>query len=233
MKEEDDGRRGEWGGGGRRESNSQNRKENSTGNNNVKEEERKRAREKLEGFIREKEDFKNGNLRQEETEKIKRRKGKREINENIMQKEIVKEMEIEMLEEDVSEEDRDEDRDSKTKRATKQEKEGDKTKNVEDKADGFTIVERKKKRIAFERFIRIKGIFRKESNMSDKELEESKRKEKRFVGYMEKYVVTVRLKKEFGTNDRNTNMLTITKQLKQDRIRPEKMLENSFTAMDL
>lgn len=69
--------------------------------------------------------------------------------------------------------------------------------------------------------------------MSDKELEESKRKEKRFVGYMEKYVVTVRLKKEFGTNDRNTNMLTITKQLKQDRIRPEKMLENSFTAMDL
>lgn len=50
---------------------------------------------------------------------------------------------------------------------------------------------------------------------------------------MEKYVITARLKREHSTNNRNTNTLKIAKQMKKDGIRPNNMLENSFTALDL
>lgn len=59
------------------------------------------------------------------------------------------------------------------------------------------------------------------------------KREMRFNGKMEKYVITARLKREHSTNNRNTNMLKIAKQMKKDGIRPNNMLENSFTALDL
>lgn len=99
--------------------------------------------------------------------------------------------------------------------------------------EGFTLVQRKKRRITFEKFVKVKEIFRKVDNMSDKELEEIERKEKRFTGRMEKYVITARLKKEHSTNNRNTNTLKIAKEMKKNGIKPNNILENSFTAMGL
>lgn len=79
----------------------------------------------------------------------------------------------------------------------------------------------------------MKEIFRKVQNMSDKELEEIGKREKRFYSRMEKYVITAKLKKEYSINNKNTNTLNIAKKMKKDGIKPNKTLENSFTAMDL
>lgn len=69
--------------------------------------------------------------------------------------------------------------------------------------------------------------------MSDKELEEIEKKEKRFTRGMEKYVITARLKKKQSTNNKNTDILKIAKRMKKDGVKTERILENSFTAMDL
>lgn len=106
-------------------------------------------------------------------------------------------------------------------------------KNTCNEEEGFMIVQRKKRRIAFEKFVKVENIFKKVDNMSDKELEEIEKKEKRFTRGMEKYVITARLKKEQSTNNKNTNILKIAKRMKKDGVKPERMLENSFTAMEL
>lgn len=96
--------------------------------------------------------------------------------------------------------------------------------------EGFKVVQRKKRRVAFEK---LEKEFRKVDNMTDKELEEIENKKKRFTRRMEKYVITARLKKEQSMNNRNTNTLRIGKQVKKDGVKPDKVLENSFTVMDL
>lgn len=92
-----------------------------------------------------------------------------------------------------------------------QERDGKDRENTSKEEKGFTLVERKKRKVTFEKFVKVKEIFKRIENMSDKELEDMEKREKRFNGKMEKYVITARLKREHSTNNRNTNTLKIAK----------------------
>lgn len=53
--------------------------------------------------------------------------------------------------------------------------EGKDKENTGNDEDGFKLVQRKKKKIAFEKFVKMEEVFKKVENMSDKELEEIER----------------------------------------------------------
>lgn len=77
--------------------------------------------------------------------------------------------------------------------------------------EGFIVVQRRKRRTTFEKFVRVEKVFKKLDKMSEKELEELENMEKRFTRKADKYVVTARVSKEQSTNNRNTNILKIAR----------------------